>query len=224
MAPAEPVGLTPATPLQAVSVADAAAEHLRRLLFSGSLQPGEELRDTVVAKELGIARPTARIAVQRLVAEGLLEREPGHSARLRSFSRDDVKDIFGVRRLLEFEAVRRIVADGRSTAGIAESLERFDRAGEAWEAGPDADAEFHTAVVAAAGSPRLARMFAGVTGEMRLLTGLLRKRYASLAELSQEHTVLLRVLRSGDEAAAIGVWEDHVADAERFLLGAVGGS
>ena len=201
----------------AVSVADAAAEHLRSLLFSGSIRPGQVLKDTIIAKELGIARPTARIAVQRLVSEGLLVREPGHSARMPIFTADDVTDLFGVRRLIEFRAVRTIIAERRSTSGIADALARFDQVGDVWEAGPDADAEFHTAVVRAAGSARLSRMFAGITVEMRLLTGLLRARYRSLKELYDEHTNLLRVLDEGDSEPAVRLWDEHIDDAQVFL-------
>lgn len=61
------------------SVADAAEAHLRGLLFGGAWSAGQELRDTVLARELGIARPTVRAAIHRLISEGLLEREPGEA-------------------------------------------------------------------------------------------------------------------------------------------------
>lgn len=213
--------LSPKRPILAVSVADAATEHLRSLLFSGSIRPGQELKDTAIAKELGIARPTARTAVQRLVSEGLLVREPGHSAKMPTFSVDDVVDLFDVRRLIEFEAVSVVIGEQKSTAGIARALAKFDQAGEVWEAGPDADAEFHGAVVAAAGSARLARMFAGITAEMRLMTGLLRSRYGSLSELSEEHAKLLEALDEGDRERVVRLWGEHIDDAEVFLVEAV---
>lgn len=151
------------------------------------------------------------------MAEGLLERQPGHSARLRTFTADDVADLYRARRLIEFDAVATIVAESRSTVGIAEALRSFDRAGKTWEYGPDADAEFHIAVVAAAGSPRLTRTFTSLTSEMRLLTALLRSRYESLNELYEEHAVLLEALESGDGERALRLWREHVDDAERFL-------
>jgi DNA-binding GntR family transcriptional regulator len=203
--------------IAAVSVADAATEHLRSLLFSGALHAGQELRDTVLAQQLGIARPTARIAVQRLVADGLLEREPGQSARVRTFAAEDIADVYRVRRLIEFEAVRRIIADQRSTAPIERALEAFRAAGDEWSAGPDADTAFHSAVVDAAGSPRLSRLFSSIAAESRLLIALLRSRYAALSELYDEHAALLRALKAADEESALELWSNHIADAERFL-------
>lgn len=204
-------------PIETVSVADAAVNYLRSQLFSGALRPGQELRDTTIATELGIARPTVRMAVQRLVSEGLLERHPGRSARVRVVTAEDIADLYRVRRLIEFEAVRTITRQQRPLEGIAAVLVEFERAGEQWEAGPDADAAFHSAMVAAAGSPRLERMFFSIAGEMRLVVGLLRSRYASLAELYQEHAVLLDALRRRDEDGALELWAQHIADAERYL-------
>lgn len=204
--------------ISATSVAVAAEAHLRGLLFQGAWAAGTELRDTVLARELGIARPTVRAAIHQLIAEGLLEREPGHSARVRSFTTDDVRDIYLVRRLIEFEAVRAIMTSRRSTARIHLALEAFARAGDSWEAGPDADTRFHSAVVAAAGSSRLTRTFDGLASEMRLMIGLLRSRYRGLAELYEEHAQLLNGIESGDRARALRLWGQHIDDAEAHVL------
>jgi DNA-binding FadR family transcriptional regulator len=90
--------------IDTVTVADAVRSCLERSLLAGDYPAGEEVRDTHVAQQLGVARPTSRAAVQALIAEGFLVRENGRSARVRRFSREDVTDIFRVRRLIEFEA------------------------------------------------------------------------------------------------------------------------
>lgn len=217
----ESLSLSPGATITATSVAEAAEAHLRSLLFSGALRPGQELRDTVLAKDLGIARPTARTAVMRLVSEGLLERRPGHSARVRDFTPHDARDIYAVRRLIEFEAVRRITSQGLDTSAIRLALADFQRVGDSWEAGPDADTHFHTTVVAAAGSPRLSRMFEALASEMRLMIGLLRSHYTTLGELYAEHAHLLTALESGDTDTAVALWAEHIDDAENYLMASV---
>lgn len=215
------LGVDGISPLLSTSVADAAESHLRRLLFSGAFEAGQELRDTFLAKQLGIARPTARTAVLRLISEGLLERRPGHSAHVRSFTADDVRDIYGVRRLVEFEAVRRVTQGDLDTSSIEAALTDFKQAGDSWSAGPDADAHFHSVIVAATGSPRLRNMFGAVASEMRLMVALLRSRYGSLSELYEEHASLLAALQSGDTDAALALWAEHIDDAERYVLASV---
>src|SRR5215212_3195660 len=60
------------------SLAHDAAEHLRELIGSGALQPGDKLPpERALASRLGVSRPTLREAVRGLVIMGLLETRHG---------------------------------------------------------------------------------------------------------------------------------------------------
>jgi DNA-binding GntR family transcriptional regulator len=204
--------------IDTVTVADAVRLRLERSLLAGDYPAGADVKDTHVAQQLGVARPTARVAVQALIASGLLVRENGKSAKVRQFSLGDVADIFRVRRLIEFEAVRS-VCKGANTAAVQLSLDKFlDVKGDGdWETAAEADMGFHAAVVAAAGSPRLSALFQTISTEIRLLLALLRPRYARISALHDEHTELLQALTSGDTDQALHLWAAHLDDAETFL-------
>ncbi len=58
------------------TVVDAVAAALREKLLDGALAPGQVLRDTALADEFGVARPTIRAAVQLLTNDGLVVRDP----------------------------------------------------------------------------------------------------------------------------------------------------
>ena len=203
--------------LSPVSVANQAASHLRAMILRGDLQPGSVVKDTVLAEEFGIARPTVRSAIQHLVAEGLLERQPGHSARVRQLSAEDIRDLYRVRRLIEGEALHLIMDRGQPLDGVEEALERFRAVRDEWEEAPDVDARFHTAVVDAAGSDRLRRMFTVLASDMRLLIAWLRPRYRSVGELYEEHRELVELLRQRNVDAVMATWSHHLDDAEQFL-------
>ncbi|MDR6558529.1 DNA-binding GntR family transcriptional regulator [Arthrobacter pascens] len=203
---------------EVVTVADAVRIRLERSLLAGDYSAGARVKDSHVAQKLGVARPTARVAVQSLIAEGFLERETGQSARVRRFSVQDVADIFRVRRLIEFEAVRS-VCQGANTEPIRESLARFSevRDEQDWETAAQADMGFHAAVVEAAGSQRLSRLFQTISTEIRLLMALLRPRYLHVSTLHDEHTELLSALIAGNPDKALKLWAAHLDDAEAFL-------
>jgi DNA-binding GntR family transcriptional regulator len=97
--------------LETITVADAVVAELRRRLLAGEYAGGEELRDTDLTLEFGAARPTVRAAVQTLVADGLLERGRGRSARVRSFTAADAVDLYRLRRPIELAAVRLVLQD-----------------------------------------------------------------------------------------------------------------
>lgn len=207
-----------AVTIDTVTVADAVRSRLERSLLAGDYPAGAEVRDTHVAQQLGVARPTARVAVQALIADGFLVRESGKSARVRQFSEDDVADIFRVRRLIEFEAVRS-VCKGADTSGIASSLEKFSEVkdDQDWESAAQADMYFHSSVVAAAHSPRLSNLFHAISTEIRLLLALLRPHYPYIATLRDEHRGLLDALDARDSELALRLWTAHLEDAETFL-------
>ncbi|MFF1831389.1 GntR family transcriptional regulator [Paenarthrobacter sp. NPDC058040] len=85
--------------IDTVTVADSVRSCLERSLLAGDYPAGAEVRDTHVAQQLGVAPPTARVAVQALITDGSLVRESGKSASVRKFTPEDVADIFRVRRL-----------------------------------------------------------------------------------------------------------------------------
>lgn len=209
--------------LKTVSVVAAAAARLRDSLFAGEFAAGQELKDTQIAEEYGIARPTARMAVQQLIAEGVLVRPPGFSARVRTFDPDEVRDIYGTRRLIELSAVRHILEQRRSLAGIEDALGDFHRLRDAeddWTSIARADVNFHTAVVDAAGSPRLRAFFGGLANEIRLLIALLKDQYAGGEALYREHEELFALLRGDSPWRVVEqAWGEHLDSAQTFLEG-----
>jgi DNA-binding GntR family transcriptional regulator len=209
-----------ATGVQTVTVADAVADELRRRLLSGHYRGGEQLRDTDLSVEFGVARPTVRAAVQMLVADGLLERGRGRSAKVRSFTADDAVDLYRLRRPIELVAVERVVTQKRPVDDVDAAMQRFAALGNdvSWDAVADHDVAFHRAVFVAAGSPRLLRTFDEVSAELRLLIAQLRPTYASVADLAHEHELMLVALRSGKVRQAKAAWDEHFNDSELFFL------
>lgn len=207
-------------PLETVSVAEAATNRLRESLFAGEFAAGEEIKDTRVAADFGIARPTARVAVQQLINEGMLVRPPGFSARVRAFDPAQVRDLYRVRRMIELDAVRDIHARRRPVDGVERALLAFAgiRDGDDWAQFAEADVAFHSAVVAASGSARLIQFFSGITSETRLLLAILKTNYRAGADLYQEHAELYHLLRgSGNADRLEAAWIEHLDSAREFL-------
>jgi len=207
--------------LQTISVAEAATNRLRDRLFAGAYQSGEEIKDTRIADEYGIARPTARIAVQQLISEGMLVREPGYSARVRTFDPDQVRDIFRVRKLIELDAVRAAKTEGAPLDGVRSALARFAHLtdGVVWSEAAEADAAFHAAVVTAGGSLRLQSYFNGIINEIRLLLALPEQHFGRGSSPHEEHEELVELLAGEASMGELErAWEYHLDESRDFLI------
>src|SRR5690606_24317789 len=125
---------------------DAVVASLRSAILTGVLAPGDAVTEALVADTFHVARPTARIAIDRLVAEGILAREPHHAARVRRLDRDDLADLFAARAAVESAAVELLagtsaVPDAASAAH--ERLSALDADASYWAI----DIAFHRALV-----------------------------------------------------------------------------
>lgn len=205
-------------PLRTVSVVEAATNRLRESLFTGEYSSGEEVKDTHIAEQFGIARPTARIAVQNLVNEGMLDRKPGASARVRVFGPAQVDDIYRVRRLIEIDAIREIRERQLPLDAVERALAEFGGLDdqENWGRAAEADVAFHASVVNSASSPRLKSFFADITNELRLLSAIQHELYSGAHELYREHATLLEHLRHLPIDELEPLWIGHLESARQF--------
>ena len=74
---------------------------LRDKIISQQLSPNESLIEYHLAKEYGVSRATAKKAILMLEQDGLVVVEANKSARVRSFSRQEVHDFLEFRTELE---------------------------------------------------------------------------------------------------------------------------
>jgi DNA-binding GntR family transcriptional regulator len=205
--------------LQVVSTLDALSDSLRRRLLEGELEPGTALGEVELASEYGVARPTARAAIQSLVAEGLLRREPNRSARVPELTADDVRDLFYVRMPLELQVVSTLVERRLRPPAAEEAVRRLEELPRRapWDEVVEADMDFHTALVEATESPRLERVYASLQAEIRLCMVQLRPAYDDTAVVAAEHRELLEAIVAGPKRAVVRLITEHLEMALRDL-------
>jgi DNA-binding GntR family transcriptional regulator len=194
---------------------EAIAEALRASILSQVDAPGSSITEAAVALRFDVARPTARLAIDKLVADGLLRREAHHAARVPELSRDDIIDLFDNRAVIESAAMRALAgtktvpAEALDAHRALSSTERFARY----------DIAFHRALVAGQPSPRLTRMHQLLLGEIELCIGQVQvAQLLSTSEVAAQHQGILDAITSGDADAAATLTRDHIAGARDRLL------
>ncbi|MGC1494748.1 MAG: GntR family transcriptional regulator [Sulfitobacter sp.] len=89
-----------------LSQLDRALLGLRSLVLNGAFTEGQRLSEVAVAKQIGTSRTPLRQAMDRLVAEGLLERIKTGGCRVATFSKNDIADAIELRGVIEGTAAR----------------------------------------------------------------------------------------------------------------------
>ncbi|MBH0081897.1 GntR family transcriptional regulator [Salinibacterium sp. SWN167] len=191
------------------------AQKLRADIIAQRDAPGSAITESAVALRFGVARPTARIAIDRLVADGILRREAHRAARVPELSYDDVLDLFDTRSIVETAAMAALAEAG---AIPAEALAAH-RALTATDDFAHYDIQFHRALVAGQPSPRLTRLHELLMGEVELCIGQVQSAQLITAhEVAEQHQGILDAITAGDAATAERLTRDHILGARDRLL------
>ena len=204
---------------QAATAVDRVADAVRAEILTGALPADAPLREEAVAARFGVSRHTVRSAFQRLVAERLAVAMPYRGVRVASFDRETIIALQQLRAALEVEAVRiarerfgrewpeRVLGPAR------DALDRLAASAD-WLEAERVHAEFHHALVAASGSPRIIEAHAALGAELLLFLLHVRPHY-TLESLVAEHRALLDEVQSRGPDAL----RDHLEHSTRLLVG-----
>jgi DNA-binding GntR family transcriptional regulator len=113
----------------ATTKADDIAVALEEAIVSGELAPGTVLRQEHISEQFAVSRTPVREALRRLAALGLVSFVPNRGVRVRTISRDELREAFLVR--AELESLATELATPRMTDTDLVALEaaetRFSR-------------------------------------------------------------------------------------------------
>jgi GntR family transcriptional repressor for pyruvate dehydrogenase complex len=223
--------------LRRTRLSDGAVEHIRDLIETGRLTPGQRLPgERELSERLNVSRASVREALRALEAMGLIEVRPGTGAFVKDPSsdvlraplkpwlashRDAIMELFEVRELVEPGAAA--LAAARRTpallAELADTLEAMEKAitTDDLVAACLADADFHHTIIEATGNRFLLELLDGVARQLE------EGRKASLripgqpARALAGHRAIAAAIARGDPIAARDSMEVHLRDARFFI-------
>lgn len=214
---------TSEAPLGVVGVVDAVTAQLRGRILSGAIRSGSPITESAVSQSFGVARPSAKAAIEQLVASGLLVRTAHRSARVVDIDSVTVRDVYRTRTRLESAALRELAASKNvPAAALAANAEIMAMPGGPDPATVAPDLRFHTALIDALDSERTGRMYRSVLDEVRLCMAQVQgRRLLDAADIAAQHADILDAVASGDGERAAALLEAHLSSAEDRLVEAL---
>jgi DNA-binding GntR family transcriptional regulator len=184
---------------------------LEEAILDGELKPGERLRAEALAQRFGTSRTPIREALLQLEAQGLVEVEHNRGAVVRSFDRDDLRDLYEVRALIEPHAAARAATriDDGDVARLEQLCDEEDQL--------VANEQFHAIILDAAQSPRLKVAMRAASGIPRPFRSAFWHDERQKTESLMCHRRLVSAFKAKDRDLAEATMRMHILGALAFL-------
>jgi DNA-binding GntR family transcriptional regulator len=149
------------TPLGRTRLVDEVTNHLRTLIITGVLAPGQQLLQTELSEQLGVSRTPLREAFRVLEREGFVRVSNGNNTiKVIELSPDDMVALYEIREVIDGLAARLAAERGideQEHENLTEMVRRIARASKPLAPGDRAvaHADLHSRIAQLSGNPHV---------------------------------------------------------------------
>ncbi|MEU0649124.1 GntR family transcriptional regulator [Streptomyces umbrinus] len=188
-------------------------DRIREDVARGIIQPGELIKQTVLAKRYGVSPTPVREALRLLEAEGVITYSPHRGATVRELTPDAARDLYRLRAAAESEAAAMAV-ERMTPAGLDSVRAAHREIAEAERGGTDSperlsllNRAFHFALYEQA-SPLVVQHIEALWVRFTPATTVWTPEHA--AALQRDHDAILAAVESGNARHAAELTADHI--------------
>lgn len=194
------------------SRSDAIYASLRRAILEQALKPGVKLPEDSIGETFGVSRTSARNALLRLAAEGLVEMKPNRGASVAMPTLEEAVEVFRLRRALEREVIDRLCERMSKDAidALVSHVKEEERAIRA--ASPRSirlAGEFHILLAEQTHSPLLIDFVTTIVSRASLILARFGRPHSAECGI-EEHIGLIEALRDQDREKAVAIMDRHL--------------
>lgn len=226
-------------PIKPKKIYEEVADTLLEMIKNGKLKPGDKLDSVAqLAKSFAVSQSVIREALSGLRAMGLLNMRQGEGTYVTKYDasrfylpvttaflmkKEDVKELFEVRRILEVGAAASAATnhDANDLASMEKVLQEMVDAKGDGELGERADFNFHLAIANATHNDMLVNLLSSVS-EIMVETIRETRRLLLYAEgrdeqLLAEHRLIYNAIKAREPEKAQKYMLDHLIGVEQLL-------
>lgn len=201
-------------------------EQLLEWLFSGNVAPGTRLVEQSLASEFGVSRIPIRESIHKMVAQGLLvEGGRGSSVRTRTYTAEDIRQLYEFRMALEGFSTRAAAANATEMdlarmEMICNEAE-MDISNYGSQRCPELDHHFHAALAKASHNNRLTHCLKHLLAECHYVFYVFapgiqpgepvsEDAAAQMVEALGKHRAIIEAIRARDADRAEEIVQAHI--------------
>jgi DNA-binding GntR family transcriptional regulator len=222
-------GTASLAPLRSGNETDPAADQIARTIeqdiFGGRLPPGEKLREEELAERFGASRHHVREALVRLLRVGIIVKERNKGASVRRFGRDELRQIYEIREILQRQAALRVPLPAN-----AATIERLTQINEEFEAAArvadfrrihEVNDIFHAELFGLCKNDLLVSLIKTYMDLTYAVRGAAFSNPQNLEKSQAQHRIMIRLLSGTDSWALAQICVDHIQITKDQYLAAI---
>ncbi|MCU6796486.1 GntR family transcriptional regulator [Paenibacillus sp. WQ 127069] len=205
--------------IQKEVLSEKVASYLRTRILLGEYPKGFHLSEAQLSKELTVSRGPIREAIHLLENEGLTE-TPGNGRTLvKGYGKQDVKDLFQLRCMLEALAIRSLIEQGShhdlsGVQGVQQAMEASTSKSDTIRL----DIEYHYQIVKAASNRTLLNMWLMIKGLTSALIEMTTGTYGDIGFVMHSHAEITKSLLAGEADEAIHLLKGHLEIGQQMII------
>lgn len=206
---------------------DKAYRVLLNEIVSGDLAPGTDLGEVEQSSRIGVSRTPFREALNRLIADGLVDAQPGRGAVVASITLENVAQLYEVREGLEEQAAR-LAAQRRDPEIFLNLQQEFIAAKQLIDSGNagiavfySLNARFDDAVDASVQNEYLVSALRNVRTHMARIRRMAEHNPERLLESARETLLIIEAILDGDAALAAHATHVHLHKSQQSITAEV---
>ena len=197
-------------------------EELKKLIYNGTIQPGERLNEVALAIQMGTSRGPIREAIRMLTGLGLVTAVPNRGVYVREISVREMLENYDLRALIFGFAAERACEhiDEARTKQLEKLLQQMDTACEADNGTKyyEINLKFHDQILTLSENRRTHQTYDDLVKEMHLFRRSFFNAPSNMRKSNLEHRAILESIIKQDPKRAKLLAERHVLSGRGRLL------
>jgi DNA-binding GntR family transcriptional regulator len=189
-------------------------DELKNAIVKGDMTPGSRVIESRVAAAMGISRTPVREAIHKLEREGLLRYNPKGGYFVAGMTREEIKETFGIRSILESYAAKlaAIQYQGDELKPLEKKIDEFQHYLDRGQTDEllRINTEFHDLLYALSRSPRLIKMIHDLKDEIFRFRQVILKKDEMAVISNEDHKLMLELIRERNADGVEKIVREHI--------------